>query len=90
VFSIFAFSVPVKAKLAGSTAAALVAVEEVLDNSSDIAAWVDTGLNTAALGLLVYILKLMFNGELVSTSLIESVVDQAVRKSLEGVAERDR
>lgn len=42
----------------------------------------DAGTTVAALGLLAYILRLMFSGDLISKTTIESVVEKAVRETL--------
>lgn len=75
-----------KFKMASAALAGLIVAQAevplVTGNESPIAQWLDLGVTVSALALLGYILRLVIGGGLVSKSLVQEVVDRAVRETL--------
>ena len=68
----------VKLKVTIPALSATVIAQESLPSASPVPWWLDLGVTIAALGLLGYILRLVFSGELVSKALIREVVRQVM------------
>lgn len=89
MFTLFGFHVLAVTKFkaaAGGLSGLIVAQAEVpviSQPESPIAQWLDLGVTVSALALLGYILRLVIGGGLVSKSLVQEVVNQAVRETLE-------
>lgn len=86
--TVFLFALPVlpmaKLQLAIVSLGALVVAQDT-PQWQPVPQWLDLGVTFAAIGLLGYILKLVFSGGLVSKELVEQIVEKAVRETLEEV-----
>jgi len=81
--ALLAIDISLKLKAAFVGLGALILAQEIpVAPASPVPQWLDLGVTIAAIGLLGYILRLVFSGGLVSKEVIEQVAEKAVRETL--------